>query len=136
SFFIMLCSFFAAGQPSPAEGKVFLAWGSGSSTVSGAGDVEFFCNGFIVVNAATEVQVLQGMVKKIELNDGRVVYQSFDGRIVASGQAMDITCGGNMYMYARCTGTVVLKGAGGYLAGFTWGVWSFQGVAVSLDSIQ
>lgn len=132
----VLCSSFAGARPALGESSAISAWGTGMATVSGSGDAEFFCNGFVAVNADTEVQVLEGAVEKIELTDGRIFYLSFDGKITASGQAMEITSGGSMYLLANCSGAVVLKGAGVYRSGFTWGLWRPQGVAVSIEKLK
>lgn len=113
----------------------FMSWGNGTVALSGSGLIEMKCVGFVLLNSSTQSTTAEGSGEKIELEDGRILYVHFNGRVRVAGDNMEVICGGtDIYIAARLNGTVVLTGTGYYNAGLNRGLWNAAGVPVQIDN--
>lgn len=130
-------SFCVDAKETISGSNVFLARGNGIALISGSGNIELEGTGFIMLSGDDVVEILEGQGDRIELEDGRIIYLNLIGKVIISGEEMEIECGGaNIYLRATCNGKAVLIGFGFYRAGLKMGLWNSEGVEIELKNLD
>jgi hypothetical protein len=114
-----------------ASNDVVIARGNGIVSVSGTGNAELKCSGYIIVTNKPAVEIIGDKGTMIDLDENTSLYINFNGTMVVSGDDMEVECGGaNIVLRSRIDGVVFLSGSGYYRRGMKTFFWDADGVTL------
>ncbi len=131
---VLLVAGVAAAESGAGTGKL-TAQGEGLAAVRGSGTFALTGSGHLyIMDRAGDADIkVSGRGFKKELSNGAVAYMGFNGHAQITGTNVVVALKGrNIQLQATGTGKFLLRGEGTYHTEKTNGVWTEEGVTISL----